>query len=112
MKADVDTVYELPNQKLPFMKFEFNVQQITAQYKNETISCNLILNYDNHKYFFNVDYGLDDTVKGWITENGKIKYNKPETNDHLTSSEHRSDIEDILHTMVEYYNTAYSLELK
>lgn len=112
MKSDVNTVYELPNQKLPFMKFEFNVQQITAQYRNETISCNLILNYDNHKYFFNVDYGLDGTIEGWITENGKIKYNRPETNDHLTSSEHRSDIEDVLHTMVEYYNTAYSLELK
>ena len=26
---DKDTVYKLPNQKLPFMKFEFNLQQIT-----------------------------------------------------------------------------------
>lgn len=112
VKSDVDTLYKLPNQQLPFMEFEFNLQQITAQYRNETLSCNLILNYDNHKYFFSVDYGLDATVKGWITENGKIKYNKLETNDPLTSSEHRSDIEDVLHTMVEYYNTAYNLELK
>lgn len=111
-KSDVDTVYELPNQKLPFMKFEFNVQQITAQYRNETISCDLILNYDNHKYFFNVDYGLDGTVEGWITENGKIKFNKSETNDHLISSEHRSDIENVLHTMAEYYDAAYNLERK
>lgn len=112
VKSDVDTVYELPNQKLPFMQFEFNAQQIIATYRSETISCNLILNYDNHKYFFSVDYGLNGRIEGWITDNGKIKYNKLEENDYLASSEHRSNIENILHTMVEYYNTAYDLDGK
>ena len=112
VKFDEDTIYELPNQQLPFMKFDFNAQQITAQYRSETTSCNLILNYDNHKYFFNVDYGPNGTVKGWITENGKIKYDKLETNSQLIFSEHCNDIEDILQTMVEYYNTAYNFNGK
>lgn len=112
VKSDMNTVYELPNQKLPFMKFEFNIQQITATYRSETISCNLLLDYDNHKYFFNVDYGLDGKIAGWITDTGKIKYNKPEENDSLISSEHRTNIENILHTMVKYYNVAYDLENK
>lgn len=105
---DKDTVYELPNQKLPFMKFKFNLQQITASYSDGDFSCNILLSYDKSKYTFNIDYGIDKLITGSITSNGTIKYkNFPENNADILI-EHKNTLENILQKMTLYYDKAYT----
>ena len=106
---DEDTVYELPNQKLPFMKFEFNLQQITATYRNTHFSCNILLSYDDQQYIFNVSYGIDKHITGNIANNGTIEYKNLSKDDSTILNEYKCTIENIIHTMVTYYNTAYDL---
>lgn len=106
---DGDTVYKLPNQKLPFMKFKFNLQHITAAYRNEKFSCNILLSCDDQQYSFNIDYGIDKCVTGSITKNGTIEYKNLSKDGSAMINENKSTIENILKKMVTYYNTAYNL---
>ena len=105
---DKDTVYKLPNQKLPFMKFEFNLQQITASYRDEDFSCNIILSYDKSSYTFNIDYGIDEPIIGSITSDGTIKYKNFSENNTNILIEHKNTLENILQKMTLYYDKAYT----
>lgn len=105
---DKDTVYELPNQKLPFMKFKFNLQQITASYRDEDFSCNIILSYNESQYTFNIDYGIDKPITGSLSNDGTIKYNNfPKDNANILT-EYKSSLETILQKMTLYYDKAYT----
>lgn len=105
---DKDTVYKLPNQKLPFMKFEFNLQQITATYRDEDFSCNILLSYDKSSYTFSIDYGIDKPIIGSITSDGTIKYKNYSENNTNILTEHKDTIENILQKMTLYYDKAYT----
>ena len=104
---DEDIIYELPNQKLPFMKFGFNLQQITSTYRNEKFSCNILLNYDEQQYTFNIDYGLDHQITGTIATNKTIEYNDLSKDDDTVLNTYKDTIETILCKMVTYYDAAY-----
>lgn len=107
VRHDEDIIYHLPNQKLPFMKFEFNLQQITSTYKNEDFSCNILLNYDEQQYTFAIDYGLNHQITGTITANKTIEYNNLSTSDNDVLNIYKDTIETILFKMVTYYNDVY-----
>lgn len=104
---DEDIIYELPNQKLPFMKFGFNLQQITSTYRNEKFSRNILLNYDEQQYTFNIDYGLDHQITGTIATNKTIEYNDLSKDDDTVLNTYKDTIETILCKMVTYYDAAY-----
>lgn len=106
---DEDTIYELPNQKLPFMKFKFNLQQITSIYKNEDFSCNILLNFDEQQHSFNIRYGLDHHITGTITANDTIEYDALSKDDSTILNTNKDALETILYKMVSYYNIAYDL---
>lgn len=106
--CDKDTVYKLPNQKLPFMKFEFNLQQITATYRDEDFSCNILLSYDKSLYTFSIDYGIDEPIIGSITSDGTIKYKNFFENNTNILTEHKDTLENILQKMTLYYDKAYT----
>lgn len=105
---DKDTVYKLPNQKLPFMKFEFNLQQITATYRDEDFSCNILLSYDKSSYTFSIDYGIDEPIIGSIASDGTIKYKNISENNTNILTEHKDTLENILQKMTLYYDKAYT----
>ena len=106
---DKEVLYELPNQKLPFMRFEFYVQNIRAIYKTKDYKCKIILNYDDKKYTFSIDYGIDTSISGIITDDGAIEYKRLSKNDSNLLDECEDDIVNILHKMISLYNVAYDL---
>lgn len=106
---DGDTTYELPNQKLPFMQFDFNLQQITATYRSESFSCNILLNYDVNQYIFNINYGLDKQITGSIT-NDNINYDNISVGNSIPLNEYKDTIETILKKMITYYNAVYNID--
>lgn len=106
---DEETTYELPNQKLPFMKSEFYLQQISATYKNGTNVYNIILSYDDKQYTFSIDYGIDTNISGTISSNSIVEYDGMSEEASTILNKYKEDIENILHDMVSYYNVAYEL---
>lgn len=105
---DKDVIYELPNQKLPFMKFDFYVQNILAIYRTEDYKCRIVLNYDDEKYIFSINYGVDTSISGIITTAGTIEYKQLSKYDSVLLDECEKDIKDILLQMKDYYNVAYN----
>lgn len=104
---DKDTVYHLPNQKLPFLKSGFNIQQITSSYKSEDFSCNILLNYDEQQYTFAIDYGLNHQITGTITTDNKVEYRDLSKTDKIILSTYNDTITAILLKMVTYYKSVY-----
>lgn len=108
---DQDVVYELPNQKLPFMKFRFNVQKINAIYESEKFTCSILLDYDDQQYAFSMNYGFDGSITGSIANDGTVEYDNLSKEDSAVLNEHKDAIEDILYNMSTYYEIAYDLQL-
>lgn len=108
---DQDVVYELPNQKLPFMKFRFNVQKINAIYESEKFTCSILLDYDDQQYAFSMNYGFDGSITGSIANDGTVEYENLSKEDSAVLNEHKDAIEDILYNMSTYYEIAYDLQL-
>ena len=107
---DADIVYELPNQKLPFMKFKFHAQSIHAIYKTEDYHCRIVLSYDGEQtYSFSIDYGMDTSITGVMTADEVIEYAKLSKADTELLDACGKDLEEILFTMIDYYNVAYDL---
>lgn len=104
---DKDIVYHLPNQKLPFLKSGFNIQQITSSYKSEDFSCNILLNYDEQQYTFAIDYGLNHQITGTITTDNKVEYRDLSKTDKIILSTYNDTITAILLKMVTYYKSVY-----
>lgn len=99
--------YELPNQKLPFMKNEFYVQQLDAQYRNGNEAFDILLNYDDGMYYFNIYYGIDGLTKGRITRDRNIEYDNPIIN---SANNNRKMWDEVLNQMVLYYDIAYDIK--
>ncbi len=106
---DKDILYELPNQKLPFMRFEFYAQNIQAVYRAEDYNCRIYLNMRNEKYIFSIDHGIDTGIEGSISSDGIIEYEQLSDDDAVLLDECGENVEDILHKMINYYNAAYDL---
>ncbi len=104
---DQDVVYELPNQKLPFMKFRFNVQKINAIYESEKFTCSILLDYDDQQYAFSMNYGFDGSITGSVANDGTVEYENLSQEDSAVLNEHKDAIEDILYNMSTYYEIAY-----
>lgn len=104
---DQDVVYELPNQKLPFMKFRFNVQKINAIYESEKFTCSILLDYDDQQYAFSMNYGFDGSITGSVANDGTVEYENLSKEDSAVLNEHKDAIEDILYNMSTYYEIAY-----
>lgn len=106
---DQVALYELPNQKLPFMKNHFYAQHISATYRNEYYACKIRMSYDTEKYSFTINYGAENNISGIITDYGHIEYQELSKQDLMLMDKYQDDIESILHKMVEYYKVAYDL---
>ena len=89
------------------MKFECKLQQITSTSRIEMFSCNILLNYDEQQYTFNIDYGLDHQITGTIATNKTIEYNDLSKDDDTVLNTYKDTIETILCKMVTYYDAAY-----
>lgn len=102
-------LYELPNQKLPFMKSDFYVQYIWATYETEDYCCKINLSHDQEKYVFTIDYGVGNDISGTVTGQGNVEYQKLSNQDSRLMSQYKEDINVILHNMVEYYDAVYDM---
>lgn len=106
---DANAEYNLPNQKLPFMRFDFHAQFIYAEYTTKDYQCKITLDYDGENYTFGIQYGLDASIVGTVTTGGDITYEQLSKEDKALLAECRGDFEEIILRMKEYYNVAYDL---
>lgn len=102
-------LYELPNQKLPFMKSDFYAQNITATYETEDFCCKIILIRDTKKYVFTIDYGIGSDISGTVTENNHVEYDKFSNQDSKLMNRYKEEINFILQKMIEYYDAVYDM---
>lgn len=105
--ADSGVLYELPNQKLPFMKSDFYAQHISATYETEDFCCKIILIRDTENYVFAIDFGIGNDISGIVTDQNHVEYQKFSDLDPQLLEQYREEINDILLNMVEYYEAIY-----
>ena len=106
LKKNSKIQYEIPNQKLPFMKNKFYAQKLEAVYRNRNDAFDFLLNYEDGTYFFDINYGIDNMVDGTITGDGNVNYTKG-IND--LDKENIELWNEVLNQMVLYYNIAYDI---
>lgn len=106
--TDADTVYSLPNQKLPFMRLDFYVAQINAEYRSDEFECDIVMTEEAEEYRFTVHYGLDGYIEGRIASDGTAEYDECSDSDREVISEHGEEIEEMLGKMTEYWMEVYT----
>ena len=107
VKDEGGIIFELPNQKMPFWKGHFYASVMNAEYKNEDVECFFLLNKENEKYWFDIQYGLNQEISGSITENGEVIYDDLTTNGEEKMGLCQGEMDEILRKMQDYYKIAY-----
>lgn len=104
---DGTTLYKLPNQKLPFLKSDFYLQNIFATCQSDKNYYSIILNRNDALYTFSIDFGLSTIISGTITENRTIEYNNLTESDTARIDASDDAIKNTLLQMVDYYDAVY-----
>ena len=107
LKED-DVLYQLPNQKLPFLKEDFYVKNSYADFEIDTVETQIILYNDNNVSIY---FNHNRFIRGNISENGELipVDNTLNTKEQQLFDENSNEIERILKQLFVIHNSVYSV---
>lgn len=102
-----DVYFQLPNQKLPFLREDFFVKNSYAYFEIDDIEIDIAIYSDNT---FGIDWNHNRFLKGKMDKNGKpiIEENTLNTKENAIYEENVAKITEILQRALKIHKVAYS----
>lgn len=101
-------IFQMPNQKLPFLKEDFYVKNSYADFEIDTVETQIILYNDNNVSIY---FNHNRFIRGNISENGELipVDNTLNTKEQQLFDENSNEIERILKQLFVIHNSVYSV---
>lgn len=101
-----NVLFTLPNQKVPFMKNDFWIKKVEAEFELEEREISILLDED---YTFSITFNHHRQIKGKMSKSGdfSISSSNLSSDEEEFYNEHSKEITDVLNQLFTIHNTVY-----